>query len=224
MRLNRLLKSRNLKVYTMELVIVILGISIAYQLNIINENRINNKLELNILKNLDKEIQINIAEFKSLEAYRKRITKDSDHFLYLIKNNSVSLDTANKYVFRLVQTSTPDLQQQATTSYLSSNYGSSNIELKNELLALQTYFQELLDLSEGYKDRKQQDYMGHLRTSVDFLERKVIDLGSIRSIEFKNIVWNMATDEYELNRLYDQASAQLVKVDSLITNIISEHN
>lgn len=224
MRLKRLLKSRNIKVYTMELVIVILGISIAYQLNIINENRINNKLELNIVKNLDKEIQINIAEFKSLEAYRKRITEDSDQFLHLLRSTSISIDTANKYVFRLVQTSTPDLQQQATTSYLSSNHGNSNIELKNELLALQTYFQELLDLSEGYKDRKQQDYMGYLRTSVDFPEKKVINVKSIRSVEFKNIVWNLATDEYELNRLYSQASSQLEKVDSLITNIISAHN
>lgn len=223
MRLKRFFKSQSFKVYTMELFIVILGISIAYQLNIFNERRINRNLELNVIKNLEKEIQINITEFQSLSAYRERITRDSDRFLTLLKKSNIPKDSAEKYVFKLIQTSTPDLQQQATSSYINSNYGSSNVELKNELLALETYFQELLDLSEGYKDRKHQDYVIFLRTSVDFLERKVLKMKTIESVEFKNIVWNLATDEYELNRLYGLASGQLNKVDSLITQIIASN-
>ncbi|OEK03507.1 hypothetical protein BFP97_19150 [Roseivirga sp. 4D4] len=220
MRLKRLLKSQNLKVYIMELFIVILGISIAYQLNIVNERRINNRLELNVIKNLNKEVQINIAEFQSLERYRERITKDAERLLRLLDKAPISIDSANEYVFRLVQTSTPDLQRQAANSYLSSNYGESNTALKNEFLSLETYLQELLEMSDGYRIRKEQDYMRYLRNSVDFARRKVTDIEMIRALAFKNIVWNMVADEYELNRLYNQASAQLYKIDSLIDEIL----
>lgn len=208
----------------MELVIVILGISIAYQLNIINERRINNRLELNVIKSLDKEVQINIAEFESLKKYRARITKDAERLLRLLDKSPISIDSANAYVFRLVQTSTPDLQRQAANSYLSSNYGESNIALKNEFLTLETYLQELLQMSEGYAARKQSDYITYLRNSVDFAKRKVTDIEMIRALAFKNIVWNMAADEYELNRLYNQASAQLTKIDSLIDEILFPTN
>ncbi|WP_139135380.1 hypothetical protein [Roseivirga sp. 4D4] len=204
----------------MELFIVILGISIAYQLNIVNERRINNRLELNVIKNLNKEVQINIAEFQSLERYRERITKDAERLLRLLDKAPISIDSANEYVFRLVQTSTPDLQRQAANSYLSSNYGESNTALKNEFLSLETYLQELLEMSDGYRIRKEQDYMRYLRNSVDFARRKVTDIEMIRALAFKNIVWNMVADEYELNRLYNQASAQLYKIDSLIDEIL----
>lgn len=224
MRLKRLLDSRNFKIYFMELIIVILGISIAFQLNIVNERRINRKLEVNALKSLEKELQINIAEFESLERYRVRITKESRQLLTLLNNTRIEKDSAEKYIFKLVQTSTPDLQRQATISYLDSNYGDTNLELKNELLALQTYLQELLDISEGYKLRKQQDYMTYLRGAVDFLQRKVINIETVRSVEFKNIVWNQAADEIEINRLYSLATSQLNKVDSLSQKIISSYD
>ena len=165
----------------MELIIVILGISIAFQLNIINEQRINRKLEVNALKSLEKELQINIDEFQSLERYRTQITRESSQLLNLLDNSKINRDSAEKYVFRLIQTSTPDLQRQATASYLNSNYGDTNLGLKNELLALQTYFRELLELSKGYKMRKHQDYMIFLRDVVDFLQRKTINFIELRS-------------------------------------------
>ncbi|MFY0591398.1 hypothetical protein [Roseivirga sp.] len=208
----------------MELIIVILGISIAYQLNLVNEQRINNQLELNILRNLEKEVQINIAEFNSLKAYRKRITKSSRNLLRLLDQTNIRKDSAEKYIFSLVQTSTPDLQRQTTTSYLNSNYGSTNLDLKNELLSLQTFLQELMDLSESYKVMKKQDYMNYLKTEVDFFKRKIIRLEKIQSVEFKNIIWNMAADEFELNRLYEQATVQLSKVDSLMKAVISSYD
>lgn len=220
MRLMRLFKNQNFKIYFMELIIVILGISIAYQLNIVYENRVNHGLEMGAVSNLQKEIQINIEEFESLKSYRKQITGDSRKLMELLKSDNVRKDSIEKYVFRLVRTSTPDLQQQATASYLASNYNMSNLELKNELLQLQTYFLELLDLSEDYKDRKQNDFMRFLRDAVDFPERKVMDLGVVKTVAFKNIIWNQSSDEHELNRLYALANSQLTKVDSLINMIL----
>ena len=223
MRLTRMLKKMNWKVYFMELIIVILGISIAYQVNIYNESRVNQQLEMTAIKNLKKENEINLAEFKSLEAYRERITTDSRQLLRLLTaKEPISKDTAARYVFRLVQTSTPDLQQEATGFYLNSNYGNQNIELKNNLLTLKTYLQELLDLSKGYQDRKMNDFMTFLRTAVDFPSREVVNISTIRSLEFKNIIWNLYSDEIELNRLYKQAKGQLEKVQEQVEAILEK--
>lgn len=207
----------------MELVIVIVGITIAYQVNIIYEKGVSHQLEITAIENLHKENQINLEEFQSLEAYRERITRESIQLRKLLSSPNVSKDSVDKHIFFLVQTSTPDLQQEASDFYLSSNYGNANLELKNELLTLKTYLQELLSMSEGYKDRKNNDFMLFLRDAVDFPERQVVNMKKIRSLEFKNIVWNQLSDEHELNRLYIQASEKLEEVQALVELILKEN-
>lgn len=218
MRLKKILQKADAKTYTMELIIVILGISIAFQLQIFNENRTARQLEINSLQNLKKEIEINIQEFESLRDYRKRITNASVQLMDQLQvQGSLPKEFAEQHLFYLVQTSTPDLQKQATQSYLENNQTNTNIDLKNELLLLQTLFQEFQDMSEGYKERKSSLFFSYLLDDVDFPSKKIVSVSRLNTVRFKNILWNQTTDEYGLNRLYDQAETQLKKVDSLIT-------
>ncbi|RKQ49904.1 hypothetical protein BXY85_0906 [Roseivirga pacifica] len=205
----------------MELVIVILGISIAYQVNNYKERIVNNRLEQNALLNLQKEIQINIDEFESLAAYRKGITQETTKFQKALQQDAISKDTAQKYLFKLVRTSTPDLQHQATTSYLASNYGTTNISLKNELLALQTYLQELTAVSEAYNKLKAEDFVKYLRDEVDFSNAVIVSMNKINSLEFRNIIWNQLGYEVELNRLYKLSEEQLLKVEQSIELLLA---
>lgn len=205
----------------MELVIVILGISIAYQVNNYKERIVNNRLEQNALLNLQKEIQINIDEFESLAAYRKGITQETTKFQKALQQGTISNDTAQKYLFKLVRTSTPDLQHQATTSYLASNYGTTNISLKNELLALQTYLQELTAVSEAYNKLKAEDFVKYLRDEVDFSNAVIVSMNKINSLEFRNIIWNQLGYEVELNRLYKLSEEQLLKVEQSIELLLA---
>lgn len=221
MRLFRLLNQLNWKVYLMELIIVILGISIAYQVNIVYEKGVNQQLELSALENLRKENDINLKEFESLEAYRARITDRTKKLGSLIRKGPLVKDSVEQHIFWLVQTSTPDLQHEASNFYLSSNYSNNHLKLKNELLTLKTFLQELSEMSEGYRKRKNEDFMIFLRDAVDFDAREVVNLKKLETLAFKNIIWSQAVDEHELNRLYDQAYAQLKlvqhKVDSTLT-------
>ncbi|MHA7102832.1 hypothetical protein [Roseivirga pacifica] len=221
MRLKRLFQNRNTKAYLMELVIVILGISIAYQVNNYKERIVNNRLEQNALLNLQKEIQINIDEFESLAAYREGITQETTNFQKALQQDAISKDTAQKYLFKLVRTSTPDLQHQATTSYLASNYGTTNISLKNELLALQTYLQELTAISEAYNKLKAEDFVKYLRDEVDFSNTVIVSMNKINSLEFRNIIWNQLGYEVELNRLYKLSEEQLLKVEQSIELLLA---
>ncbi|WP_422354804.1 hypothetical protein [Roseivirga pacifica] len=221
MRLKRLFQNRNTKAYLMELVIVILGISIAYQVNNYKERIVNNRLEQNALLNLQKEIQINIEEFESLAAYRKGITHETTKFQKALQQGAISKETAQKYLFKLVRTSTPDLQHQATTTYLASNYGTTNISLKNELLALQTYLQELTAVSEAYNKLKAEDFVKYLRDEVDFSNAVIVSMNKINSLEFRNIIWNQLGYEVELNRLYKLSEEQLLKVEQSIELLLA---
>lgn len=221
MRISRLFMKLNWKVYVTELFIVILGISIAYQLNIINEKKVGQRLEITAIQNLAKEIEINVAEFESLKEYRQRITKDSKTLRHLIDaKEGLSLDSANKYVFRLVQTSTPDLQQEAAKFYLNSNYSDANIQLKNELLSLKTFFQELISISENASERKQRDFFEYLWDKVDFPNHEVKDLQSLNSLHFKNTLWNLSTDEVEINRLFDLSNRKLKEIQSYVDKLL----
>lgn len=222
MRLSRLLTKFNFKIYFMELVIVIVGITIAYQVNIYYEKGQNRQLELTAIENLHKENQINLEEFRSLEAYRKRISAETRSVFKLIQEKNVSKDSIEAHLFYLVQTSTPDLQQEASNFYLNSNYSNANLQLKNELLTLKTYLQELLSLSDGYQQRKSQDFFKYLRDAVDFPARSIVNLNKLTSLEFKNILWNQGSDEVELNRLYKQAVEKLEEVQDLVEQILSE--
>lgn len=205
----------------MELVIVILGISIAYQVNNYKERIVNSRLEQNALLNLQKEIQINIEEFESLSAYRKGITQETTKFQKALQQSTINKDTAQKYLFKLVRTSTPDLQHQATTSYLASNYSTTSIPLKNELLALQTYLQELTAVSEAYNKLKAEDFVKYLRDEVDFSNAVIVSMNKINSLEFRNIIWNQLGFEVELNRLYKLSEEQLLKVEQSIELLLA---
>ncbi|MCE7994509.1 MAG: hypothetical protein HEP71_21170 [Roseivirga sp.] len=222
MRLIRLLNKLNWKIYLMELIIVIVGITIAYQVNIYYEKGLNRQLELTAIENLRKENQINLEEFSSLEAYRKRISSETRSIFRLLGEKNVRKDSLEAHLFYLVQTATPDLQQEASNFYLNSNYSNTNLELKNELLTLKTYLQELMSLSNGYQQSKSEDFFKFLRNAVDFPARKIVNMDKLTSLEFKNIIWNQGSDEIELNRLYKQAVEKLVEVQDLVEQILKD--
>lgn len=204
----------------MELVIVILGITIAFQLQVFNEKRTARNIELNAIRNLKKEVEINIDEFNSLDSYRTQIAADSKTLLDSLMTDRISQSFAESLLFKLVRTSTPDLQKQATQSYLENNLSYTDITLKNELLLLQTQLQEFELMSDGYKTRKQESFMSYLMDDVDFPNFRIISMDKIRSVKFRNIIWNQWADEAELNRLYLMSRKQLNVVDSLINSTL----
>ena len=222
MRLIRFIQKINWKIYLMELVIVILGITIAYQLNIVYEDRVNHKLELSALENLKKENEINLEEFESLELYRERITDRTVKLGKLLKNPPLVKDSVENYLFSMVQTSTPDLQHEASNFYLNSNYSNRYLVVKNEVLTLKTFLQEFTEMSNGYKEKKSDVFMHYLRDAVDFDQKVVVNLNKIASLEFKNIIWNQGSDEFELNRLYNQAFDQLKMVQFKVDSILNQ--
>ena len=218
-----MMKSPSAKIYLMELIIVVVGITIAFQVNVWYEARKSSELEKNAILNLQKELKINLDEFESLKSYRTDITEASRSLATLLSNNTLTIDEFAPLFFRILRTSTPDLQSNASAFYVNSNYGNAHLDLKSELLVLDTYLQELMEMSDGYSDHKELFfYSDEVFASVDFRKRRVLNLSHFKTPQFKNAIWLIGSSEMELNRLYEQAESQLNKVYSMTEKIIND--
>ncbi len=223
MRPQRMMKNPSIRIYLMELIIVVAGITIAFQANVWYESKKNAVLELNAVTNLHKELAINMDEFKSLESYRSNINEANRTLLKLLDDGNVTKENLKPLIMRVFRTSTPDLQSSASDFYVSSNYGEKNLFLKSELLVLDTYIQELMEMSADYKRQKELFYENkEFLSSLDFTNRNLVDLAYFKSLHFKNSIWLIASGDLELNRLYDQAYSQLKKVYSMTEEIIDD--
>jgi len=221
MRPQRMMKNPSAKIYLMELIIFVVGITIAFQVNVWYEARKNADLEYNALVNLQKELAINQQEFESLASHRTNINEANRELLGLLNTGSFSKEELKPLIIRIFRTATPDLQNNASAFYVNSNYGEEHLALKSELLVLDTYLQELLEVSADYKRQKELFYDNQkFLSAIDFTNRELVDLAYFQSMPFKNTIWLIASSDLELNRLYEQAHSQLKKVYSMTQEII----
>jgi len=73
-----------------EIVLVVIGILIALQINNWNENRKTNKVEQNYLSSLNSEFQSNLQELKDHLKTQNAILKDSEFLLNLYEHDSIT--------------------------------------------------------------------------------------------------------------------------------------
>ena len=124
------IKARMLTIYTMELLIVILGISIAFQVQVYYEGKVQERQEQSAIQKLYLENELNLSKFESLQAYRFNMEQNTRILLAILdtpfKSNK---DSLSNYIFDLQRISTPDFQEQSMDFYLSSSLNENESEL-----------------------------------------------------------------------------------------------
>ena len=85
---------------------------------------------------------------------------------------------------------------------------------------LKTYFQEFIEVSKGASTIKQKDFFGYLWDKVDFANFKVKDLTALNSLYFKNTIWNLSSDELEINRMFHLSFVKLKEIQSYVDNLL----
>ncbi len=214
---SRRLKKNNFLTYVMEIFIVIFGITVAYQLNIFYENQKDNRLEIAAIDKLHTENESNIAEFKSLIEDRLRLEDDTRQLArILFSGGNLEDDSISHYLFDINQTHRPRIQYEGLNFYLNTNYNDKNTDLKNELISLKNYYIELRELVTDYVRMKEKYYGEFLVSEVDFGEEKILTLNKIKSVEFKNLVVNLLSNEIDLNTLFESAYQKAVDIDAIV--------
>ncbi len=210
------LRGRIISIYTMELLIVILGITIAFQVQLYYEGNVEERLEESAIQKLYLENELNLSEFESLQAYRVNMEQNTRILLAILdspfKNN---VDSLSNYLFDLQRISTPDLQEQSMNFYLNSNFTINESALAEELISLRNLYQELKDLTDHYWEKKSKYFFDYLKDEVDFANRQILSIQKLSSLEFRNDIWSLFLDEIEQNRLYKESYDMLIKVQEL---------
>ena len=214
---SRRLKRKDVYTYIMEIFIVIFGITVAYQLNVYYEDQKDVKLEKAAIQKVETENGKNLQFFETIIGDRHQLEDDTQQLArILFSGGNLEQDSISHYLFDINKTYKPVLQMEAIDFYLNTNYTNKNADLKSELITLKSYYQQLKDVTDYYVRMKEKYYSDFLVSEVDFGEEKIIKLDRIKSVEFKNLVVNLLSNEMELNSLFDLAYGQCTLIDDLI--------
>lgn len=214
---SRRLKKNDIYTYMMEIFIVIFGITVAYQLNVYYEDKKDLKLEKAAIQRLLDENTTNLSAFENLIEDRLKLEKDTRQLArFLFAGDNLSEDSISHYLFDINRTHKPIMQMEALNFYLNTNYTNKNSDLKSDLLTLKSYYLELRDVVDYYVRMKEKYYGDFLVSDVDFGEEKIITLKKIKSVEFKNLVVNLLSNELELNALFDKVYGQSMVLEESI--------
>ena len=210
-------KKATVATYLIEIFIVIFGITVAYQLNVYYEDKKDLKLEVAAIEKLHTENEANISNFESMIEDRFTMEEDTRQLArILFSGGNLEDDSISHYLFDINRTYKPILQYEGLNFYLNTNYTNKNTDLKNELISLKNYYLELRELVQYYVRMKEKYYSEFLVSEVDFGEERIISLEKIKSVEFKNLVVNLLSNEIDLNSLFEEAYQKALDVDELI--------
>lgn len=212
-----MVKKANIVTYLIEIFIVIFGITVAYQLNVYYEDQKDLKLEVAAIEKLRTENESNITEFESLIEDRFELADNTRELARILFSGGNLEDSGiSDYLFDINKTFKPIIQFEGMNFYLNTNYTNKNTDLKNELISLKNHYLELRDLIQYYLRIKEKYYSEFLVSEVDFGEETILKLDKIKSVEFKNLVVNLLSNENDLNSLFEVAYQKALDIDLLI--------
>lgn len=147
---HRLLKENRFRKYLLyaigEIVLVVIGILIALQINNANEARKLRALEVDYLKNIKTDLQLNIAELDSYIATRNSRIESANIVLEYFEGkpledlNAFAYHTTNIYIWQKFTQQDNTFQELVNSGNLAMI---SNDSIKNGLLNLQSLYQKL---------------------------------------------------------------------------------
>jgi hypothetical protein len=198
-------KQADVITYLVEIFIVIFGITVAYQLNVFYEDKKDLKLERGAIEKVHTENELNMMQFESLVDERKQLEEDTRQLArILFSGGNLEDEDISHYLFDINKTYKPNIQFEGLNFYLNTNYTTDNSALKNDLITLKNKYIELREVAQYYVTMKEKYYSEFLVKDVDFGEEKIITLSKIKSVEFKNLVVNLLSNEIELNTLLEE--------------------
>lgn len=204
-----------------EIILVVIGILIALQINNWNEKSKLKIEETRLLKQLNVEFKDNKKKLETVNAKNKAVLKNLDKILALIPIDTAStnLDSLSQYIFNTYDFNTFDPIQGTIDELKNGTFKViTNDTLRNLLLSWNTIREDFrddelfaIDYAKDYYTPKMSE-----KISVDFgLKKPNTDLSYLQSIEFENLV---RIRQIYYNDIID--STDFLKLESTINSII----
>jgi hypothetical protein len=178
-----------------EIVLVMIGILLALQVNNWNDNRLNSKKEAVILENIHKEFTANKKQLDTVVFYHKRIIKNCDKLIsrFPIDIEKEELDslsiylggTFSGYTFNPLQASVTSLTNTSSFNIIKSR------KLRDLLLSWNDLVKDYQEEENQAKEFQMTTYMDFFNKNLDFnfnLKDKRTNLGVLQTFEFENMI------------------------------------
>jgi hypothetical protein len=207
--------------YFMELIIVVVGVSIAFQLNVWNDTRKNSELEDILLENFEAENFLNQIELDSTLLEMKQAQVVSQGLIKLLLAPEPAMDSIRIKMADLYRISWPDLTNTHLANFLE--HESAISPLKEEMLLLNTLYSSANDLIKVYIEQKQEKYFDYLSEAVDMVDGlKVIKVDKLFDVRFRNNLVMIYSYEVSLIQTYEKILISQKRVKELIDEKRSE--
>ena len=201
--------------YLMELLIVVVGVSIAFQLSVWNDTRKSNEIENHLLQNFIAENRLNQAEIDSTFSNMEHTIKANPELIELLKKEQPDLDSIRLKLASLYNISWPDIATTHLNNYLE--FESAITPLKEQMLVLITQNLSIEELSNVYIEQKQQKYFDYLSDVVDMTdELKLLNEDKLLEVKFRNNLLIIYFYEISLMETFKKIKVSQKKVAELI--------
>lgn len=205
-----------------EIILVVIGILIALQINNWNEVRKAKQNELVLLQKLQEENILNIESIKNDVEYRKEVPLKTYNFIRLLQTQSLEVEKkkTEKYLAEILQSSAYTFIQSSLKNYINQ-YNAKNSELTKELSKLEFYQNDLILSSDKGLDIKIKYIFEELENDVDFSTITISSYNTLKSLSFKNKMIITSEIEDEISSIFSKTYSQMIKVDSLVSRKIN---
>ncbi len=199
----------------MELLIVVVGVSIAFQLSVWNDTRKSKELENHLLQSFITENRLNQAEIDSTFLNIEHAIKANPELIELLKNNQPDLDSIRLKLASLYSISWPDIASTHLNNYLE--FESAISPLKEQMLVLKTQYLSIEELLNVYIEQKQQKYFDYLSDVVDMTDGlKLLNEEKLLEVKFRNNLLIIYFYETSLMETFKKIKVSQKKVTELI--------
>jgi len=201
--------------YLGELFIVVIGISIAFQLNVWNDSRKNRQLEKDLLQSFMIENQLNQEEIDSSLIRVQQAIESNLKLIEVLKSKKPNRDSIRLQLSILYQISWPEL----TTTHLENFliFNSTNTQLREEMLVLKTGYDGQKELIKTYIEQKQLKYFDFLSDAVDMTSMlEIVDEDKLFSVQLRNNIMVISAYEVSLKEIYNRIASSQRKIVLLV--------
>jgi len=214
--------SNYLKYAIGEIVLVVVGILIALQINNWNHDRQDKISELNFYSNFKEQLAEDIYEIKGNIIYNNNYMEQFEYAVQIIESNDRDrLDSLSQISISLTKYS--DLGRQSNIYETLVNSGQikllNNTDIIEEIRKLEELYIYINKMEEIHREVILKEVATSLRDNFKLLTLEAIDADNIYSVNFQNLIISILGIMKEKDEIYHEA---LVEIQTIIKYIDEE--
>jgi len=217
MRMTRLPDRHTLTAYVLELLIVIFGITVAFQIEKLDDNRREAEAHETLRRGLMSEIDLNLQELTKVlqrgEGSRPRSSQVLELLLAEDRSATPELATA---LGGLAQLSLPEIQSGQLNAYVASDLAATSTA-RPALIELSARLQELDEVGTYRTNYMLERFLPLVSPAYDFAEGRIMDPDAVWGFQMRNAVGLLVSLEQSHQVTQRTAFCSLIRArDALI--------